>query len=185
MSFQFSKLFASATVSVGFDAHISEQAMRGRVAHAFVQAVKTDYSADVPVSKKEFLAFRTRHVAYASATPEARSLMAQPTLWVKGHVKRAGLFEALDAIASGLTGSMPVDTADWVALFAPVKKAAAPAPAQAAAPAAAPAQAAAQAPITIEAAIATLQAAASAGMLTQAHQAQLRALQALLEPAML
>ena len=182
MSFQFSKLFASATVSVGFDAHISEQAMRGRVAHAFVQAVKTDYSADVPVSKKEFLAFRTRHVAYASATPEARSLMAQPTLWVKGHVKRAGLFEALDAIASGLTGATPVDICDWQALFAPVKKCL---PAAAAAPAAAPAQAAAQAPITIEAAIATLQAAASAGMLTQAHQAQLRALQALLEPAML
>ena len=166
MSFQFSKLFASATVGVGFDSHIAEQAERGRIAHVFVEAVKTDYSADVPVSKKEFLAFRARHVAYASATAEARRLMAQPALWVKGHVKRAALFGALDAIAQGLTGTMPVDSTDWVALFTPSKKAPA-----------------APAVITIEDAIAALQSASIAGMLTQAHQAQIRALLALIEPA--
>ena len=76
----------------------------------------------------EFIKFRATHVAYAGLSKEERAKMDEtPPCWVKGHILRSDLFGAMDGIAAGLSkvDAMP-DTADWLALFAPVKAVKAP-----------------------------------------------------------
>ena len=66
------------------------------------------------------MAFRAQHVAYVA---EGDYSKIAPSLWVKGHVKRTAIYNALDAIAAALTGvDTMADSADWGALFAPAPR---------------------------------------------------------------
>lgn len=135
--YAYSQAFPSGTISGAFDAEIDRQAQSGRVAHVFLDAVKSAYAVEVPASKAKFLAFRAEHVKFASmAKEEQNKLDTKPALWVPGHLKRGQLFSCLDAIAAGLTNcERMADSADWPALFAPAPKVKASASASVAAPA--------------------------------------------------
>ena len=116
----FASLFPAGIVREAFNLEIETQAKNGRISHAFTNAVSATYGVTIPTSKAAFLTFRTQHVAYVA---EGDYSKIAPSLWVKGHVKRTGIYNALDAIAAALTGvDKMADSADWAALFAPAPR---------------------------------------------------------------
>ena len=116
----FASLFPAGIVSEAFNLEIETQAKNGRISHAFTNAVSATYGVTIPATKSAFLAFRAQHVAYVA---EGDYSKIAPSLWVKGHVKRTGIYNALDAIAAALTGvDKMADSADWAALFAPAPR---------------------------------------------------------------
>lgn len=120
MSYNFASLFPAGVVSAVFNEEIEAQAKHGRISHAFSSAILASYGVTIPTTKAAFLAFRAQHVAYVA---EGDYSKIAPSLWVKGHVKRTAIYNALDAIAAALTGvDKMADTADWGALFAPAPR---------------------------------------------------------------
>ena len=116
----FASLFPAGIVSEAFNLEIETQAKNGRISHAFTNAVSATYGVTIPTTKAAFLAFRAQHVAYVA---EGDYSKIAPSLWVKGHVKRTAIYNALDAIAAALTGvDRMADTADWASLFAPTPR---------------------------------------------------------------
>ena len=116
----FASLFPAGIVSEAFNLEIETQAKNGRISHAFTNAVSATYGVAIPTSKAAFLTFRAQHVAYVA---EGDYSKIAPSLWVKGHVKRAAIYNALDAIAAALTGvDKMADSADWASLFAPTPR---------------------------------------------------------------
>ena len=116
----YASLFPAGIVSEAFNLEIETQAKNGRISHAFTNAVSATYGVTIPTTKAAFLAFRAQHVAYVA---EGDYSKMAPSLWVKGHVKRTAIYNALDAIAAALTGvDKMADTADWASLFAPAPR---------------------------------------------------------------
>ena len=116
----YASLFPAGIVSEAFNLEIETQAKNGRISHAFTNAVSATYGVTIPTTKAAFLAFRVQHVAYVA---EGDYSKIAPSLWVKGHVKRTAIYNALDAIAAALTGvDKMADTADWASLFAPAPR---------------------------------------------------------------
>ena len=116
----FASLFPAGVVSEAFNLEIETQAKNGRISHAFTNAVSATYGVTIPTTKAAFLVFRAAHVKYVA---DADYSKIAPSLWVKGHVKRTAIYNALDAIAAALTGvDKMADSADWGALFAPAPR---------------------------------------------------------------
>lgn len=116
----YASLFPAGIVSEAFNLEIETQAKNGRISHAFSNAISATYGVTIPTSKAAFLTFRAAHVKYVA---EGDYSKIAPSLWVKGHVKRTAIYNALDAIAAALTGvDKMADSADWGTLFAPAPR---------------------------------------------------------------